>query len=70
MKPVSLPVVFDGRVAGQTTVPAGNRLRLIRVVAVQVEIENLGVRHLIAADSTDLLARAERPRGELWCPGA
>ena len=64
LKPVSFPVVFAGRVAGQTLVPAGSHVRLIRVVSSQAEVENFGARQLIAANLTDLLARATR----LWNP--
>ena len=62
LQPIPFPVVFAGRVAGQTVVPTGSQLRLIRVAGVQVEVENLGARQLIAASVTDLLTRATRIR--------
>ncbi len=58
LNPVSVPVMSAGQFAGQTLLPAGTRLRLIRVVAAQVEVENQGVRQTIVADATDLLASA------------
>ncbi len=58
LAPASFPVVFEGRTAGQTLLPAGTRLRLVRVAAAQVELENQGARQWVGAAATDLLARA------------
>ena len=81
--PVSFAVVYDGRVAGQTVVPVGSRVRLVRVLADQVEVENEGARQMIAADSSDVLVKATRiynalpawstasvPTGQSASPGA
>lgn len=62
LKPVDFPIVFEGRAAGQTVLPAGTRLRLVQVRAASVELENGGAREWIAADATDLSARAARLR--------
>jgi hypothetical protein len=62
LKPMPFAVVYAGRVAGETIVPAWTRLPLIRVDAAQVELENQGARQWVPADSTDLVARASRLR--------
>lgn len=62
LSPVAVPIVYQGRVAGQTIVPAGARLRMFRVQAAQVEVEYEGTRQWIAAGATDLLAGATRLR--------
>ena len=59
---VPFTVVFAGREAGRTVLPAGTRLRLVGVRAGQVELENGGAREWVAASSTDLLAGAARLR--------
>ena len=64
LNPVSIPVESAGRFAGQTLLPAGTPLRLVRVLALQVEVECQGARQMIAADATDLLSRASRLRSE------
>ncbi len=70
LKPTSFPVVYQGRVAGQTLLPAGSRVRLVRALAAQVETENEGARQLVATDATDLLARAARIRDSLAAQAA
>ncbi len=65
LTPASFPVVFEGRTAGQTLLPAGTRLRVIRVAAAQVELENQGARQWVGAAATDLLARATLLRNAL-----
>ena len=60
---VPFAVVYNGRVAGQTVIPAGAHLRLIQVEPTRVEVENEGARQWIAIGITDLVARAERLRG-------
>ncbi len=62
LNPASFPVVFEGRAAGQTVLPAGTQLRLVRVAAAQVELDNLGAHQWVGAATTDLLARAARLR--------
>ncbi len=58
LRAVAVPVVVNGKVAGQAQLPAGTVLRLLRVVGGQVEVEHQGGRQLIPADATDLAPRA------------
>lgn len=60
--PTSFPVTYAGRVAGQTLVPAGTPVRLIRLAGAQLEVDHRGARCLVDANSTDVLARATRLR--------
>ena len=62
LKPTAFPIVFNGKVAGQTQAPAGVTVRLVRVLPdlanPQVEVEFQNSRALLAASSTDLATRA------------
>lgn len=58
LTPISLPVTIGGRLAGEVKAPAGSIMKLTRVLGAQVEIEYQNARHLVATDSTDLMARA------------
>lgn len=62
LKPVGFPIVFNGKVAGQTQAPAGVTVRLVRVLPdlanPQVEVEFQNNRALLPATSTDLAIRA------------
>jgi hypothetical protein len=55
---LAVPVVVNGKVAGEAQLPAGTMLRLLRVVGAQVEVEYQGGRHFIPAAATDLGPRA------------
>lgn len=61
VKPISFPIVFNGKVAGQAQIPSGMVLNLKRVIAGnpgQIEVEYQNSRKLIPAESTDLFERA------------
>ena len=62
--PLSVPVLLNGLYKGQVLLPAGSRLRLIRPLPNAVEVGSPGASMTIAADSTDLLARAGRTQTE------
>ncbi len=68
LQATSFAVVYEGRAAGQTVVPAGSVLRVTRVAAGQVEVESGGARQWVAAGSTDLLARSSRLREVVQAP--
>lgn len=53
-----LPVVYDGRVVGQTTLPAGGQFWVMKVTDTQVELDNQGTRQWVPVGATDLLSRA------------
>ncbi len=53
-----IPVVINGQVAGQAQLPAGTVLRVLRVAGGQLEVEYQNARQMVAADATDLAARA------------
>ncbi len=60
-KPVAFPIVFNGRVAGEASVPAGTMLVLSRVIAGpagEVEVVYQGSKRTIPGNSTDLIQRA------------
>lgn len=60
-KPMVFPIVFNGRVAGEASVPAGTVLALSRVVAGAtggVEVVYQGTKRIIPGGSTDLIPRA------------
>lgn len=60
LNPVSVPVVRNGLYKGQALLPAGARLRLLRALPTSVEVGAPGASMTIAADATDLVARANR----------
>lgn len=66
LKPASIPIVFNGKVAGQTQAPAGITVRLVRVLPdvanPQVEVEIQNSRTVLPATSTDLAVRAMNQR--------
>ncbi len=53
-----IPVVINGKLAGQAQLPAGTVLRLLRIAGTQVEVEYQNARQIIPAASTDLVSRA------------
>ena len=57
-----IPIVINGKLAGQAQLPAGTVVRLLRVAGVQLEVEYQNARQIIAADSTDLVLRASALR--------
>lgn len=69
VKPVSFPIVINGKVAGQTQAPAGVALRLVRILPdisnPQVEVEFQTTLAFVPAASTDLAARAMALRDAL-----
>src|SRR5258707_363905 len=58
LQPVSFPILFNGRVAGQALAKAGTSLRVLRVYDEQVEIEFQNARQVIPAGYTDLMQRS------------
>jgi hypothetical protein len=72
-KAVALPIIFDGKVAGEASVPPGTALALARVIAAQeefVEVVYNGNKQLIPAASTDLVRRAMAMRKLAEAKGA
>lgn len=64
LQPLSVPVVLNGVYKGQVLLPAGLRLRLLRALPATVEVGAPGVSMTLAADATDLVARANRLQAE------
>ena len=60
-----IPVVINGKVAGQAQLPAGTVLRLLRVAGAQLEVEYQNGRQMIAAAATDLVPRAAALRNSV-----
>ena len=57
-KATAFPILMAGQDVGQVQVPAGRLLRLCRVADGKVEVEFQAGRHIISADSTDVVMRA------------
>lgn len=55
---LTIPVVVNGKVAGQAQVPAQTTVRLVRVAGTQLEVEHLNQRLTIPFTTTDIVARA------------
>jgi hypothetical protein len=58
VQPAPIPLVINGRAAGQVTLPAGSVLRMRRMSTQQVEVEYQSAWHLVPLTSTDLMTRA------------
>ena len=58
LRATPIPVVVNGKLAGQAQLPAGTVLRLLRVAGAQLEVEYQNARQMIAAAATDLVPRA------------
>lgn len=68
LNPVSVPVVLNSVYKGQVLLPAGLRLRLLCALPTAVEVGSPGASMTIAADATDLLARAVRLQANRAAP--
>lgn len=59
VKPVSFPILVNGRVAGAAEARAGTVLPLLRVAGLQVEVLHQSGKQMIFASATNLLQRAQ-----------